>query len=42
MHMKELYTAPDFTLILFSAQNSAGLSQDGDNEVDGDDLWDNS
>ena len=38
--MKELYTAPDFTLILLSTQNSVG--QSGDIEVDGDDLFGNS
>ena len=40
MHMKELYTAPDFILIRFATEDA--ITQSNDNEVDEDDIWGNS
>ena len=40
--MKELYTAPDFTVIRFATEDAITLSQGKDNEVDEDEIWGNS
>jgi hypothetical protein len=40
MQLKELYEAPDFTVIRFATEDA--ITQSNDNEVDEDDIWGNS